>query len=134
MYVLNGKKCKETNMQLQFIFLLFKSPRLLQLYNSINSAIDKMVQVKYRNQKKYAHSKKNVKYICNYDYPVMDILYTLCMIVTFLVIFSVCVFSCQELLWGEGGLVLPVAGLVHFSADPACSHRGHRLPLWPCLL
>lgn len=44
------------------------------------------------------------------------------------------VYICQELLWGEGGLVLPVAGLVHVSAHPACSHWGHCLPLWPCLL
>lgn len=42
--------------------------------------------------------------------------------------------SCKELLWGESGLVLPVAGLVHVSAHPARSHRGHSLPLWPGLL
>lgn len=40
----------------------------------------------------------------------------------------------QELLWGEGGPVLLVVGLVHISAHSAGSHRGHRLPLWPCLL
>lgn len=45
-----------------------------------------------------------------------------------------CVFLYQELLWGEGGLVLPVVGLVHLSAHPACYHWGHSLPLWPCLL
>lgn len=42
--------------------------------------------------------------------------------------------SWKELLWGEGGLVLPVAGLVHVSSHPARSHRGHSLPLWPGLL
>lgn len=47
-----------------------------------------------------------------------------------------CFFSliCKELLWGEGGPVLPVAGLVHLSAHPARCHWGHSLPLWPGLL
>lgn len=40
----------------------------------------------------------------------------------------------QELLWGKGGLVLPVAGLVHVSPHPTRYHWGHSLPLWPGLL
>lgn len=40
----------------------------------------------------------------------------------------------QELLWWEGGLVLPVVGLVHISPHPTCCHWINCLPLRPQLL
>lgn len=45
-----------------------------------------------------------------------------------------CSLSYKKLLRGEGGPVLPVAGLVYISPHSSCYHWGHSLSLWSGLL